>query len=93
MSHPLTRVRLVVRGEFERLVEETESHVVVGLLLLLLLGGLWGGLLGGTTSGSSTTSSWGGSGGTTTGANVQEEVLDILALKSLLSCVRNQNNS
>ena len=42
-----------------RLVEQTEAHVVVGLLLLLLLGGLGGGL-GGTTGGSGTTSRGGG---------------------------------
>jgi len=66
-----------------RLVEETETHVLVRLLLLLflLLLSSWGS--GVTTgSGGSTTSSRGGS-GTTTGANVQEEVLDILALESL----------
>ena len=47
-----------------RLVEETEAHVVVGLLLLLglLLGG---GGLGGTTSGRGSTASGGG----TTGGN------------------------
>lgn len=49
-----------------RLVEETEAHVVIGLLLLLglLLGG---GGLGGSTSGGSTssggTSTTGGNGG------------------------------
>jgi hypothetical protein len=42
-----------------RLVEQTEAHVVVGLLLLLLLGGLGGGL-GGTTSGGSTAGRGGG---------------------------------
>lgn len=42
-----------------RLVEETETHVLVRLLLLLLLGGLGGGL-GGTTGGSGTTSRGGG---------------------------------
>lgn len=47
----------------QRLVEQTEAHVLVGLLLLLfLLLGLWS-LLGGTGSGSSTASSW--SSGTT----------------------------
>jgi hypothetical protein len=62
------------------LVEETEAHVLVGLLLLLnlLLGG---GLLGGTASGSSATSS--SRGGTASGADVRQEVLDILALESL----------
>ena len=47
-----------------RLVEETEAHVVVGLLLLLglLLGGSG---LGGSTGGGGTTSS----GGSTTGGN------------------------
>lgn len=68
-----------------RLVEETETHVVVGLLLLLLLSGgrslLSGG--GGTTSG--------GSGSTTTGAtrgngsellrSGSDELVDVLALK------------
>ena len=44
--------------------------------LLLSGGSLSGGISGSTTSGR-------GSGGTATGANVQEEVLDILALKSL----------
>jgi hypothetical protein len=64
-----------------RLVEETEAHVVVGLLLLLslLLGG--GGLVGGTTGGGTTSS--GGGGGTRARADVQEELLNILALKSL----------
>jgi hypothetical protein len=69
-----------VRGT-RRLVEETEAHVVVRLLLLLglLLGG---GVLSGGTTGGSTTSS-GGGGGTRARADVQEELLDILALKSL----------
>jgi hypothetical protein len=50
--------------ERRHLVEETESHVIIGLLLLLLLL-LSGGGLSGTTSGGSTTS--GGTG--TTGGN------------------------
>ena len=49
-----------------RLVEQTESHVVVGLLLLLLLGGGGSLGLGGTTSGGSSTTSGGGG---TTGGN------------------------
>jgi len=65
-----------------RLVEETEAHVLVGLLLLLLLGGLWGVLGGSGTTGSTTSSSWGG-GSATTGSNVQEQLLDILALEGL----------
>jgi hypothetical protein len=71
-----------VRGT-RRLVEETEAHVVVRLLLLLglLLGG---GVLSGGTTGGSTTSS-GGGGGTRAGADVQEELLDVLALKSLFA--------
>jgi hypothetical protein len=48
-------------------------------LLLLLLSGSIGGI---ATSSGSTAS---GSGGTTTGADVHEEVLDILALKSLFA--------
>jgi hypothetical protein len=64
-----------------RLVEETEAHVVVRLLLLLGLL-LSGGVLSGGTTGGSTTSS-GGGGGTRAGTDVQEELLDILALKSL----------
>ena len=59
------------------LVEERESHVVVGLLLLglLLLLLLGGGTTGGGTSGS------GGRGGSTT--NVGDEVLDVLPLQEL----------
>jgi hypothetical protein len=62
-----------VRQEFfvvwrvNRLVEETEAHVLVGLLLLLLLGLLLGLLgstagSGSTTSGGGTTSTAGGNG-------------------------------
>jgi len=63
------------------LVEETEAHILVGLLLLLLLL-----LLNSLSSGvatSGTTSGTTGSGGTTTGTDVHEEVLDVLALESL----------
>ncbi len=59
-----------------RLVEEGESHVVVGLLLglrLLLLGG--GGSSGGGTSGSG---SWGGS-----SSDVGDQVLNGLLLQEL----------
>jgi hypothetical protein len=85
-----------------RLVEETEAHVVVGLLLLcrrnliskllsrlililqcqltLLLLLLSGRGVSGTSSGGSAT---GGGGGTTTRADVQEQVLDVLALEGL----------
>jgi hypothetical protein len=50
--------------------------------LTLLLSSLWCGLGITTSGGGSTTSSWGGS-GTTTGANVQEQLLDVLALEGL----------
>lgn len=63
-----------------RLVEETETHVLVRLLSLLLLLGLLSGS-GLTTSGGSATGSSRGS--TTAGADVGKEVLDVLALKSL----------
>jgi len=52
-----------------------------GRLTLLLL--LLGSLLSGTTSSRSTASSSRGSSGTTTGTDVQEQVLDVLALESL----------
>ena len=84
----LARSYIVNRGELAmRLVEETETHVLVGLLLLLLLGS--GGLLGGssTTGGGGTTSS-GGSATSTTRGNGSEllrsggdELVDVLALK------------
>lgn len=63
-----------------RLIEETETHVLVRLLSLILLLLLSG---SGVTasSGSSTTTARGGS--TTAGADVSQEVLDVLALKSL----------
>jgi hypothetical protein len=70
-----------------RLVEETETHVLVGLLLLLLLGSLRSGLLGSTTSGSSSAA---GSGTTTGSARgngselgraLLDELVDVLALK------------
>ena len=63
-----------------RLVEETEAHVVVGLLLLLSLL-LGGSVLGSGARGGGTTSS--GGSGTRAGADVQEELLDVLALESL----------
>jgi hypothetical protein len=52
------------------------------LTLLLLLLSSRGGLLGRTAS-RSTTSSRSGSSGTTAGADVQEQVLDVLALEGL----------
>jgi hypothetical protein len=66
-----------------RLVEKTEAHVLVGLLLLLFLLLLsCGRSIGSTASGGgSTTGSRGSS--AAAWANVQEQVLDILALKSL----------
>jgi hypothetical protein len=67
----------------DRLVEETEAHVFVGLFLLLfLLFLLSRSSLSSTASSSGATCSRGSS-RTTTGANVQEEILDILALESL----------
>jgi hypothetical protein len=70
-----------------RLVEETETHVLVRLLLLLLLGGLRSGLsLSGATSGSSTTGSGsttgtaGGNGSKLLGTG-SDELVDVLALK------------
>lgn len=81
-----------------RLVEETEAHVLVGLLLLLLLGLLLG-LLGRTTSSGSTASSRGSG---TTGATgrdggelrstVGDELLCILATFPLQSPSFNSNN-
>ena len=64
-------------GSCPNLVEERETHVVVGLLLLgLLLLLLGGGTTGGGTSGS------GGRGGSTT-TNVGDEVVDALPLQEL----------
>ena len=65
-----------------RLVEETEAHVLVRLLSLVLLLGLLGGSTGVTASGGTTSSAARGS-STTAGADVGQEVLDVLALKSL----------
>ena len=66
----------------ERLVEETEAHILVRLLLdLLLLLGL-GLLSSGSATSGSPSSSRGGS--ATTGSDVQQEVLDILSFESLL---------
>merc|ERR1719411_2584533 len=64
------------------LVEETESHVVIGLLLglFLLL------LLLFLSSGGGTTSSWGSSGGgssASSGSNAGDELLDVAAGQSL----------
>jgi hypothetical protein len=74
-------------GLATRLVEETETHVLVGLLLLLLLSGLRCGLsLTGTASGSSTTGS-GGATSTTRGDGSKllgtrlDKLVDVLALK------------
>jgi len=78
---------IVKRWLATRLVEESETHVVVRLLLLLLLGGLGSGLsLSGTASGSSTTGS-GGATGTTRGngskllGTGRDELVDVLALE------------
>jgi hypothetical protein len=78
---------VIGRSSAMRLVEETETHVIVRLLLLLLLSGLRSGLsLSGATGGGSTTGS-----GSTTGAtrgNGSEllgtgldELVDVLALE------------
>lgn len=83
----LARSYIVNRGGLAiRLVEETETHVLVGLLLLLLLRG--GGLLGGsstassgtTTGGSGTTSTTRGNGSELLGSG-GDELVDVLALK------------
>jgi len=63
------------------LVEETETHILVGLLLLLFLLLLSRGVSGSTASSSGSATS--SSGSTATGADVDQEVLDLLALKSL----------
>ena len=59
-----------------KLVEETESHVVVFLGGGLLLGFLLWCLLSGSTTGGGTTSGW-GSAGTDTGANVGDQLADV----------------
>ena len=70
-----------------RLVEETETHVLVRLLLLLLLGGLGSGLLSSTTSGSSSATGSGTTTGSTRGNGGElgraflDELVDVLALK------------
>ena len=65
---------------YSSLVEQTETHVLVGLLssllLLLLLSGR-GSTAVGTTGGTAS------DGSTTAGADVGEQVLDVLAVKSL----------
>jgi hypothetical protein len=71
-----------------RLVEETEAHVLVRLLSLVLLLGLLGGSTGVTASGGTTSSAARGS-STTAGADVGQEVLDVLALKSLSRVLAN----
>jgi hypothetical protein len=62
--------------EIRRLVEETEAHVLIGLLLLLnllLSLGLGGGVSSGATSR--------GSGSGASGADVGQELLDVLTLE------------
>jgi hypothetical protein len=78
---------VIGRSSAMRLVEETETHVVVRLLLLLLLSGLRSGLsLSGATSGGSTTGS-GSTTGTTRGNGSEllgtglDELVDVLALE------------
>jgi hypothetical protein len=80
-----------------RLVEETEAHVLIGLLLVcngisipdfecgvaLSMLTLFLLLLLLLSSGGSTTGSGGGSGGRASGADVGQELLDVLALESL----------
>ena len=71
----------MLSGPAVRLVEQTEAHVLVGLLgglLLLLLLGRGGGIAtgGGTARG-------GGSGRAAAGADVRQQVLDVLALEGL----------
>lgn len=64
----------------KRLVKETETHVVIGLLFGLLLLLLSGGSLGGTPSGGRGTSS--GRGGAD-GADPSKQLLGVLTLESL----------
>jgi hypothetical protein len=69
--------------EVIRLVEETETHILIRLLLsLLLLLFLWC-LLGSSTSSSGCSRSTWGSGGTTSRSDVQEDVFDIFAFEGL----------
>ena len=82
-SHAVAKykeARKQVVAAFGCLVEETETHVVVRLLLVLLLG-----LLGGVSAGVSASGGTASSGGSSTaaGADVAEQVLDVLALQSL----------
>merc|ERR1711980_17678 len=63
-----------------KLVEETESHVVVFLGGGLLLGFLLWCLLSGSTTGGGTTSGW-GSAGTDTGADVGDQLADVDVLE------------
>jgi predicted permease len=78
---------VVERGLATRLVEETETHVLVGLLLLLLLGGLGSGLLSSTASGRSSATRSGTTTGSTRGNGSElgrallDELVDVLALK------------
>jgi len=73
-------------GLVTRLVEESETHVVVRLLLLLLLGGLGGSLSlsgatgSGSTSGSGTTATTRGNGSKLLRSR-GDELVDVLALK------------
>ena len=75
------------RGLTTRLVEETETHVIVGLLLLLLLGGLRRGLLSSTAGGSSSATGSGSTTGSTRGngselgGTLLYELVDVLALE------------
>lgn len=72
----------VQNGQYVHMLQlQEEKHTLLLLLLLLLSGGL------GTAS---SRSAAGGSGcGTSARANVQEQVLDVLALKSLSKYIRN----
>jgi len=71
------------RRSLEDLVEQTEAHVVVGLvgLLLLLLFLLLG--LGGWSSGGGSGGSTSSRGGTDSGSDVGDQVLDVDALQGL----------
>ena len=75
-SCPLLKKQQRHRSEVGRLVEETEAHVLIGLLLLLLL--LGGGSSSGRGSGGSLGTTSGGGGGSGTARGDGRELLAAL---------------
>jgi hypothetical protein len=75
------------RGLATRLVKETETHVIIGLLLLLLLSGLGCSLLSSTTGGSSSATSSGTTArsargnGSELGRTLLDELVYVLAVE------------